>query len=489
MFEIFGNSDPFLNSENQGVNRSPVSALGNDLDMTATLEKLEDTNQPADKIEEMFLNFNSDGLKILYDRALAAFEDENEMSNTDNALEDRSELKSFDGNDSMDFDNERKQAFVDFYNLEFLCERDDVAFKDQYYVAPNNTVIKFMLGALTGSLQFFDGNNIGYRPMMSDVIKILDQPEVNNNYAVLLKEIFSEEILFPQIDAYPINYERIYEMCETLGETPITDELKKNALYVYETLCRKCDMVEKPVSGQYVRRVNVNGDRSYSDSVIRVEDVYNTYVSLKVLDNMSSDGFDTSLFDFWNNFECIDTAKVSTFLKDIFWEIFDDELYDSLLKRETIDREPKPVLADDDLIVFHNESFRLSIHFFLSDQIGVALRVRLDESTNSRTAIGTIMDLPLVLNYLNTGRYNTDPGNLERKFKQYNKMADVVCHMCIKNFDKDPEIMQVVSELRERLENLRKTYQGSTNYTILEKCSALLDNSDVSSSIQNMELF
>lgn len=409
-------------------------------------------------IDEMFDNFKHSEFRVLHHANSFPSEDTTDtvvMSGSAKSLS----THSFDGNDSLNFDAKRKKAFIDYYNLQMLTQNN---VKNQsFYVAPNGAVLRF--------IDMLDTERVGVlgnsRDSMLDITNILERTEFEISYSDLTKAVYDELEFFPCNGADDINWEMIKEQYYGLNDTVITERYRKFVDNKVSEMIKSCSLVKAPEVGTKVRRINITGDHSYSENALLVHEIHDTYVVLQDIPDFSSGTMSvkTSLLNFWENFQLITEESVCGFINEVFDLVLDDEFYDNLMKREFIERAPKEVLVNarsqhEYDFCITNEDFTLRCHEFLADPLA-KLILGSGSFTKPANAVGSILDLPLVLNYLNTGRVSAiSLEEVRKKFDTYTTYVSKILTEFTTNFDNMKKVKKIADEVNKRILQIGSEY-------------------------------
>lgn len=421
-------------------------------------ELSDDNSQNEDfLIDEMFDNFKHSEFRVLHHANSFPSEDTTDtvvMSGSAKSLS----THSFDGNDSLNFDAKRKKAFIDYYNLQMLTQNN---VKNQsFYVAPNGAVLRF--------IDMLDTERVGVlgnsRDSMLDITNVLERTEFEISYSDLTKAVYDEPEFFPCNGADDINWEMIKEQYYGLNDTVITERYRKFVDNKVSEMIKSCSLVKVPKSGAPVRRINVTGDQSYSDEILFVHKIYDTYVSLQRTASLSGDDMlvETSLFDFWENFQLITEESVCGFISDVFELVLDNEFYKSLMKHQFVERAPKEVFVSgrscaEYTFSITNEDFALRCHELFREP-KACLRISFQSFSEPAKAVGSILDLPLVLNYLNTGRDDILLEEVAEKFDTYTTYVSKILTEFTAKFDNMKKVKKIADKVNERILQIGSEY-------------------------------
>lgn len=365
-----------------------------------------------DLCKEMMENYICGELKYLHDTS----PNEVEKDTVEEVVVD---ITSFDGNDSMEFNEERKAAFVEYYRLKRLYFGNE----REFYVAPNRAVVYFYELGSKFNLELLSCTFT----KMKDVVKLLAEPKVNTDFEKLFR-MMQTELLFP---GDKIAWENVSELVSHFGETCITGDLQEYAGHKFMEEVEKCKIVKLPEVGSLVRRINIVGDGSYSEYPLKVLAINKTCVTLQNQDAMKMD-FNTSLADFWNNFEPMENLvqNAAHLLQKILWLLLDEELIQNLENGIYTEREPRAVQANDiGMYSFVGDELTLTIFSYINMQVVISLK---EVASNSNWMVGSPLDLPLVLNEYMKGKSNAVKSVLQDKISEYcrlvNNILREVCH-------------------------------------------------------------
>lgn len=408
-------------------------------------------------IDEMFDNFKHNEFRVLHYTNNITSEDTTDTTIMNDSAKSSS-MHSFDGNDSQDFDSERKKAFIDYYNLQMLMQ--DGVGEQNLYVAPNGAVLRFIDMCNTERVHVL-GN---FHDSMLDVTNALESSEFEISYSDLTKAAYSELRLFPCDDSDKINWEAVKKQYYGLNDTVITERYRKFVDNKVSEMIKSCSSVKVPESGAPVRRINVTGDQSYSDEILFVHKIYDTYVSLQRTASLFGDDMlvETSLFDFWENFQLITEESVCGFISDVFGLVLDNEFYKSLMKHQFVERAPKEVFVSERSCAEYafsitNGDFALRCHELFREP-KACLRISFQSFSEPAKAVGSILDLPLVLNYLNTGRDDILLEEVAEKFDTYTTYVSKILTEFTAKFDNMKKVKKIADEVNKRILQIGSEY-------------------------------
>ena len=421
-----------LNSDASRVN---TSSDENDSDIKQTL------------INEMIRNFTSNKFIVTHSG----------RKSSEKSKENVAESDVFDGNDSLDFDKARFEKFIDYYKLEELFTRRDGIFRKTYYVAPNKTVI-YTHGTEYISVSLINKFHIN---SLTEVVEEFNKIENRPNYQCLLSTLGIAGELFPARDK-EWNYEEALNKIYMLEDTVITDELKEYIIAGFTSAQERCERLTKPTVGSLVRRINVVGDGSYSDNFLKVTDVRETYVILQAIDGVCDLSFNTSLEVFWDNFKQIELDEIVRFMENVLWQLMDDELFNTMCTKEFIDRKPKSVYVGTDVssidFIINNAIFSLAIYSIVGHTTAKLSLVRPDSTLSRKLAFGSILDLPLVLNYINGEKTKLQVSDVLDQFVSFTETVRSICDAFYEITEGAPEIREIIEKVNTRIGIIKNLY-------------------------------
>lgn len=432
----FGNGS--LNSD---TFRVASSSDENDSDIKQTL------------INEMIRNFTSSEFVVVHSG----------RESSEKSKENVVEFDTFDGNDSLNFDKARFEKFIDHYKLEELFTYRDIVSTKVYYVAPNKTVI------CTHGTEYISVSLINKFPInsLTEVVEEFNKIENRPNYQCLLGRLGIADKLFPAQDNESMfsewNYEDALNKIYMLKDTVITDELKEHIIAGFTSAQERCERLTKPTVGSLVRRINVVGDGSYSNIFLKVTDVKETYVILQTVDEVCDITFNTSLEVFWNNFKQIELDEIARFMENVLWQLMDNELFNAIRTKEFIDRKPKSVYvgtdtSSNDFIIAY-AIFSLSIYSIVGCDIIAKLSLVIPDYMSSRKlAVGSILDLPLVLNYINGEKTKLQVSSVLDQFALFTETVRSICGAFYKITEGAPEICEIIEKANTRVDIIKNLY-------------------------------
>lgn len=425
-------------SLNSDASRVDSSSDANDLDIKQTL------------INEMIRNFTSNKFVITHSG----------RKSSEKSKENVAESDIFDGNDSLDFDKARFEKFIDYYKLEELFTHRDIVSTKVYYVAPNKTVI-CTHGTEYISVSLINKSHIN---SLTEVVEEFNKIENRPNYQCLLSTLGIAGELFPARDAEDdINCEIALNNIYMLEDTVITDELKEYIIAGFTSAQERCERLIKPTVGSLVRRINVVGDGSYSDNFLKVTDVMETYVILQAIDGVCDLNFNTSLEVFWDNFKQIELDEIVRFMENVLWQLMDDELFNAICTKEFIDRKPKSVyvgtgISDNDFII-DSAIFSLTTYSIMGHTTTAKLSlVRPDSTLSRKLAVGSILDLPLVLNYINGEKTKLQVSDVLDQFVLFTETVRSICDAFYEITEGAPEIREIIEKVNTRISIINDLY-------------------------------
>lgn len=424
-------------SLNSDASRVDSSSDANDLDIKQIL------------INEMIRNFTSNKFVITHSG----------RKSSEKSKENVAESDTFDGNDSLNFDKARFEKFIDYYKLEELFTRRDGIFSEIYYVAPNKTVI-YTHGTEYISVSLINKSHIN---SLTEVVEEFNKIENRPNYQCLLSTLGTAGELFPARDAEDdINCEIALNNIYMLEDTVITDELKEYIIAGFTSAQERCERLIKPTVGSLVRRINVVGDGSYSDNFLKVTDVMETYVILQVIDGVCNLNFNTSLEVFWDNFKQIELDEIVRFMENVLWQLMNDELFNAICTKEFIDRKPKSVyvetgISDNDFII-NNAIFSLAIYSIVGHTTAKLSLVRPDITLSRKLAVGSILDLPLVLNYINGEKTKLQVSDVLDQFVSFTETVRSICDAFYEITEGALEIREIIEKVNTRIGIIKNLY-------------------------------
>lgn len=425
-------------SLNSDASRVDSSSDANDLDIKQTL------------INEMIRNFTSNKFVVTHSG----------HESSEKSKENVVESDVFDGNDSLDFDKARFEKFIDYYKLEELFTRRDGIFSKTYYVAPNKTVICAYMGEQI-SINLL---NESHTNSLTEIVEEFNKIENKPNYHCLLYKLGIAGELFPVRDAEDdINCEIALNNIYMLENTVITDELKEHIIARFTSAQERCERLIKPTVGSLVRRINVVGDGSYSDNFLKVTDVKETYVILQAIGGVCDLSFNTSLEVFWDNFKQIELDEIVRFMENVLWQLTDDELFNAICTKEFIDRKPKSVyvgigISDNDFII-DSAIFSLAIYSIAGYNTTARLSLVRPNSTLSRKlAVGSILDLPLVFNYINGKKTKLQVSDILDQFVLFTETVRSICDAFYEITEGAPEICETIEKVNTRVGKIKNLY-------------------------------
>lgn len=421
-----------LNSDASRVN---TSSDENDSDIKQTL------------INEMIRNFTSNNFVVVH----------SERESLKKSKENVAESDIFDGNDSLNFDKARFEKFIDYYKLEELFTRRDGIFSKIYYVAPNKTVI-YTSNFDSGSVSLINKSHIN---SLTEVVEEFNKIENRPNYQCLLSTLGIAGELFPVRDK-EWNYEEALNKIYMLEDTVITDELKEYIIAGFTSAQERCERLTKPTVGSLVRRINVVGDGSYSDNFLKVTDVRETYVILQAIDGVCDLSFNTSLEVFWDNFKQVELDEIVRFMENVLWQLMDDELFNAICTKEFIDRKPKSVYVGTDVssndFIINNAIFSLAIYSIVGHTTAKLSLVRPDSTLSRKLAVGSILDLPLVLNYINGEKTKLQVSDVLDQFVSFTETVRSICDAFYEITEGAPEIREIIEKVNTRIGIIKNLY-------------------------------
>lgn len=423
-------------SLNSDASRVDSSSDANDLDIKQTL------------INEMIRNFTSNKFVITHSG----------RKSSEKSKENVAESDIFDGNDSLNFDKARFEKFIDYYKLEELFTRRDGIFSKIYYVAPNKTVI-YTSNFDSGSVSLINKFHIN---SLAEVVEEFNKIENRPNYQCLLSTLGIAGELFPARDK-EWNYEEALNNIYMLEDTVITDELKEHIIAGFTSAQERCERLIKPTVGSLVRRINIVGDGSYSDNFLKVTDVMETYVILQAIDGVCDPNFNTSLEVFWDNFKQIELDEIVRFMENVLWQLMDDELFNAICTKEFIDRKPKSVyvgtgISDNDFII-DSAIFSLTTYSIMGHTTTAKLSlVRPDRTSSRKLAVGLILDLPLVLNYINGEKTKLQVSDILDQFVLFTETVRSICDAFYEITEGAPEIREIIEKVNTRISIINDLY-------------------------------
>lgn len=419
-----------------------------------------DSSQNEDSlIKEMFLNFSTDHLEITHAKIAT---DSTVAEPTEDSV--TGEILDFDGNDTTTFSKIRKNAFIERYGLKMLFpsfDRDSV----ESYVAPNGAIVYFFRVTDKEILQV-----VGYNvSTLHEILVILDSKDYKVDFEAVSERVFSGSRLFPSpTDGITLNWEAIQNILYTIEDTEENTPYKQFIDAKVDKLRAQSMKVRVPLVGDLVRRINIVGDRSYYDNILRVDSVQGTYVTLVAEDLAIRYTIHTSLLDFWHNFEEISVDEFIDLAKKVFKYLLDDELFDGLMTHQFIERKPEvtTVSVVDDLsdarIVTQTDTIYVS-NYEVFDSIRAQLSLCDSMDTEfQQEVVGTIFDLPLILNYMNKGDYCVPTGVLGKKFELYCKHMDATFDAVRVFVTGVPALDELEKSVTERFSKLEEEYKGGS---------------------------
>ena len=419
-----------------------------------SMELSNDNSQNEDSlIKEMFLNFSTNHLEITHAKTAT---DSTVTEPAEDSVAD--EILDFDGNDSTTFSKIRKNAFIERYGLKKLFprfDRDSV----ESYMAPNGAVVYFFRMMNEEILQIA-GRNVS---TLHEILVLL----ANKNYKVdieaVLERIFSKIRLFPSpTNSVTLNWEVIQDILYPVEDTKENAPYKQFVDAEVDKLKKQSIKTRAPFVGDFVRRINVKGDRSYCENVSRVEEVHETFVTLVTKDATSTYFIKTSLPDFWHNYDEIALTEFSNLVEEVFKYLIDDELFNSLMAHTFVDKKPSSTLVDA-AMNYINIIFSCNVlNFRISDSFGVVmvtLSVNDEMNVIESYAVGTVFDLPLILNYMNKGDYYVPKRLLHEKFEQYSRYKDAIFDAIRVLVTGVPALDELEKLVTERFSKLEEEYK------------------------------
>lgn len=426
----------------------------------SSTELSNDNSQNEDSlIKEMFLNFSTDHFEVTHAKIAT---DSIVTEPAKNSVAD--EILDFDGNDSNSFSVIRKNAFIERYGLKMLFpsfDRDSV----ESYVAPNGAIVYFFRVTDKEILQVV-GCNIS---TLHEVLVILASKDYKVDFEAVLEHFFSEIRLFPSpTDSVTLNWEAIQDRLYTIEDTEENAPYKQFIDAKVNKLRAQSMKVRVPLVGDLVRRINIVGDRSYYDNILRVDSVQGTYVTLVAEDLVTHYTIHTSLLDFWHNFEKISVDEFIDLAKKVFKYLLDDELFNGLMTHQFIERKPEfttvtvaGVLDDARIVTRTDTIYVMNYEVFDSIRTQLSLCDSMDTEFQQE-AVGTIFDLPLILNYMNKGDYCVPTGVLGEKFELYCKHMDATFDAVRVFVTGVPALDELEKLVTERFSKLEEEYKGGS---------------------------
>lgn len=267
--------------------------------------------------------------------------------------------------------------------------------------------------------------------------------------------------LFPARDN-EWNYEEALNKIYMLEDTVITDELKEYIIAGFTSAQERCERLTKPTVGSLVRRINVVGDGSYSDNFLKVTDVRETYVILQAIDGMCDLSFNTSLEVFWDNFKQVELDEIVRFMENVLWQLMDDELFNAICTKEFIDRKPKSVYVGTDVssidFIINNAIFSLAIYSIVGHTTAKLSLVRPDSTLSRKLAVGSILDLPLVLNYINGEKTKLQVSDILDQFVLFTETVRSICDAFYEITEGAQEIREIIEKVNTRIGIIKNLY-------------------------------
>lgn len=427
-----------------------TDSLSSDASRVNSSSDANDSDIKQTLANEMIRNFTSNKFVITHSG----------RESSEKSKENVTESDVFDGNDSLDFDKARFEKFIDYYKLEKLVTCKDVVFTKVYYVAPNKTIISAYMGEQISInlLNEFHTNSL------TEIVEEFNKIENKPNYQCLLNALEVVDKLFPVRDTEDgINYEEALNKIYMLEDTVITDELKEYIIAEFTAVQERCERLIKPTVGSLVRRINVVGDGSYSDNFLKVVDVRETYVILQAIGDIFGAGLNTSLEVFWDNFKQIEMDEIAAFMENVLWQLMDDELFNAIRTKEFIGREPKPVyvsssVADKDFII-DCTIFSLTICSIVGHNTIARLSlVRPNRTPSRQLVVGSILDLPLVLNYINGEKTKLQVSDVRTQFVSFTEAVKSICDEFDKITKGAPKIREIIEKVNTRIDIVNDLY-------------------------------
>lgn len=421
-----------------------------------SMELSNDNSQNEDSlIKEMFLNFSTNHLEITHAKTVA---DSTVTEPAEDSVVD--EILDFDGNDSTTFSKIRKNAFIERYGLKKLFphfDRDSV----ESYMAPNGAIVYFFR-VMNDEILQIAGRNVS---TLHEILVLL----ANKNYKVdieaVLERIFSKNRLFPSpTNSVTLNWEVIQDILYPIEDTKENAPYKQFVDAEVDKLKKQSMKTRAPFVGDFVHRINIVGDRSYHDNILRVDSVQETYVTLVAKDSTTVYTIHTSLSDFWHNFEEVSVDEFIDLVKKAFKYLLDDELFNGLMTHQFIEREPEvttvTVGALNDARIVTQADIIYMIYYEVFDNIEAQLSTCDSMDTEfQREAVGTIFDLPLILNYMNKGDYYVPTRVLGEKFEQYSRYKDAIFDAIRVLVTGVPALDELEKLVTERFSKLEEEYK------------------------------
>lgn len=301
---------------------------------------------------------------------------------------------------SHKLNDELFKQFIDNYNLQKLTDLENFGSKYSVFVSPNKALLIIFKGSTYHSITTVVTNKVYEDIEMKDIVELLKSDFVPNTEGMCIEIVkhMHEYIFFPEADYC---WEKVYnEVIDRFQPTVLTELLKDTVYKLYQGQYYYTNMLNsKPEVGEYFRRINIEGDGSYSKSALLVVRVADTYVELKVDSDIY---FITGLKNFSYNFSNVKNyyAGVVNVINSAFCYYLRDDLIDNIIKGIKSEYDIRYLETSSN---GHTKSFSISnntCELCFMDMFGY--RVSLEYKTTkddskSNVVFGTVLDIPYIL--------------------------------------------------------------------------------------------
>lgn len=348
-------------------------------------ERVKQVQEPLFTFDEILLNINSKSVFQIVKESVSSQE----------------ETKIFLGDVvSHKLNDELFKQFIDNYNLQKLTDLENFGSKYSVFVSPNKALLIIFKGSTYNSITTVVTNKVYEDIEMKDIVELLKSDFVPNIEGMCIEIVkhMHEYIFFPEADYC---WEKVYnEVIDRFQPTVLTELLKDTVYKLYQGQCYYTNMLNsKPEVGEYFRRINIEGDGSYSESALLVVRVADTYVELKVDSDMN---FITGLKNFSYNFSNVKNyyAGVVNVINSAFCYYLRDDLIDNIIKGTKSEYDIRYLETSSN---GYTKSFSISnntCELCFTDMFGY--RVSLEYKTTkddskSNVVFGTVLDIPYIL--------------------------------------------------------------------------------------------
>lgn len=380
------------------------------------------------------------------------------------------------------FTDDEWKKFCEEFDLKFYyaVKEEVFGYKDTYLNADKAIMVIYNSGNRKLDTVFFYDEKGVYSTnyFYGSALEILDcfekscMPEKldDDNIERLIKDRKANQHfhLFPDNSK---NYEKAKQYIRPENEL-CKLALKQIDEEIFKTMAT-CTYIEPISVGSLVRRINVVGDGSWSDYLLRIKKVFDTYVTLETPDMLDVYTINTSKSEFWSNFETAENFK-DKLVKDVKYllaNIIDTSLVNCVTENTKYpDNKYTKLCWDNDYYLYKGKVLDIAFQESMWDKKPVSVSIamnnpgRNEPSSQAASITGFITDV--VLAYLDS---DVESENFVEQLKNLQIVVNIF-KVELKEF--------FWGNLPEELENLFDSANNNINSLITETTESTEENTE-----------